>query len=97
MGVPEKARTPVGSGPEAEAVGGRARSVRSRGRVLERPLRLPCQKWTCRGGKRRSGRLEGAWCEPRGVEGVVDQEVSVKASNPGGGRKPVALGGCSAC
>lgn len=50
MGVPEKARKPVGSGPEAEAIGERARSVRSQGRVLKRPLQLPCQKWT--GGTR---------------------------------------------
>ena len=57
MGVPEKARKLVGSGPEAEAVGERARSVRSQGKVLERPLQLPCQRWTR--GKRRSGRLEG--------------------------------------
>lgn len=97
MGVPEKARTPVGSGPEAEAVGERARSVRSQGRVLERPLQLPCQKWTWGQEKIWEAR-GGPWCEPRGVEGVVDRgEVSVKASNPGDGRKPVALGGCSAC
>lgn len=51
------------------------------------------------GGKRRSGRLEAG----PGVSHMewrvlwTRGEVSVKASNPGDGRKPVALGGCSAC
>lgn len=95
MGVPEKARKPVGSGPEAEAIGERARSVRSQGRVLKRPLQLPCQKWT--GGTREDLGGWGGPCVSQMEWRVLRTrgEVSVKVGNPGDGRMPAALGGRS--
>ena len=39
------------------------------------PTAMPDVDWE---GKRRSGRLEGALCEPDGGEGIVDQGRGVK-------------------
>lgn len=85
----------MGSGPEAEAVGERARSVRSRGRVLERPLQLPCQTWT--GGQEKICEARGA-CVSQWRGGYCGPGRGVSESEPSGdGRTPASLGGCSTC